>query len=156
MQDAIIFNMFQFATGKGGQMVRRIGLTLVGLFCAGFLLLNGCDRMRSGDNATERTENGEAGGQRPEITPGRDAGRNHAEGAALFDRHCAGCHPQGGNTINSQKTLDSRSLAAGGITTRAHIVDKMRRPGPGMPRFDKDRLSDAEAEKIAAHIQASF
>lgn len=137
-------------------MVRRIGLTLVGLTCAVFLLLLGCDRTRSGSNEADGTEHGEERVQRPATTPGRDKGRAHAEGAVLFDRYCAGCHPQGGNTIDSRKTLESRSLAAGGITTTAHIVDKMRRPGPGMPRFDVDRLSDAEAEKIAAYIQASF
>jgi cytochrome c6 len=37
------------------------------------------------------------------------------EGAPLFDLHCAGCHPQGGNIIRRGRTLRESALRRQGI-----------------------------------------
>ncbi len=78
------------------------------------------------------------------------------DGQALFQQHCAVCHPGGGNIINPLKVLDGETLAANGIETIDDIVGIMRQPGPGMSSFDKDLLSDQEAERIAEYILQSY
>ncbi|OEU60523.1 MAG: hypothetical protein BA870_00495 [Desulfuromonadales bacterium C00003094] len=79
-----------------------------------------------------------------------------SDGQALFQQHCAVCHPGGGNIINPLKGLDGETLAANGITTVGDIVDNVRQPGPGMSRFDKDLLSDRDAGCIAEYILQSY
>ena len=78
------------------------------------------------------------------------------DGQALFQQHCAVCHPGGGNIINPLKTLDGETLAANGIETVGDIVDNMRQPGPGMTRFDKEQLSDRDAGRIAEYILQTY
>jgi cytochrome c6 len=77
-------------------------------------------------------------------------------GEALFAQHCAGCHPDGGNTINSQKTLHRKNLESNNIKTPGEIVSKMRNPGVGMPRFDRNIITDKDANKIAKYILKEF
>jgi cytochrome c6 len=79
-----------------------------------------------------------------------------AEGSALFQQHCATCHPDGGNTLYPQKSLQKGVLAANGITTPEGIISRMRNPGPRMKRFDSSELNDADARKIAAYILETF
>lgn len=78
------------------------------------------------------------------------------EGAALFQQHCAVCHPDGGNIINPEKPLHRDALKENGVTSTADIVAIMRNPGPGMTTFGPDTVSDAQAEKIAEHILATY
>jgi cytochrome c6 len=82
--------------------------------------------------------------------PGPETGR------VLFERHCAACHPNGGNTINPLKTLHGQALKANGITKARDIIAKMRHPGPGMIPFDKGTLSDQDAQSIADYILEAF
>lgn len=77
-------------------------------------------------------------------------------GEALFKEHCAVCHPNGGNIINPEMTLHKNSLAGHGITKPKDIVNKMRNPGPGMTKFDKNTISDDDAKKIAKYILETF
>jgi len=77
-------------------------------------------------------------------------------GAQLFSLHCASCHPNGGNTINPLKTLRPDVLRANNIRTPADIVEKMRNPGTGMPRFTPAVIPDRDALRIAEHILAGF
>ncbi|HKZ16937.1 MAG TPA: c-type cytochrome [Geobacteraceae bacterium] len=77
-------------------------------------------------------------------------------GEALFAQYCAGCHPDGRNTINPRKTLDRKSLEANNIKTPGEIVSKMRNPGVGMPRFDRNVITDKDAVKIAEYTLSSF
>jgi cytochrome c6 len=79
-----------------------------------------------------------------------------SRGAALFARHCAGCHPDGGNSVNPQKTLHRIDLAANGISTPADIVKKMRSPGRGMKQFDTTDISDDAAMVLAQYILITF
>jgi cytochrome c6 len=87
---------------------------------------------------------------------GPERGGSGLSGGELFLRHCSGCHPDGGNSKYPQKTLDRFTLAANGIHTAADIVAKMRNPGQGMTRFDRQTIGDADARKIAEYILATF
>jgi len=78
------------------------------------------------------------------------------EGKALFETHCALCHAGGENVINPQKTLHAESLKKHGITTASDIVKIMRNPKPGMIKFDKQKISDHDAEEIAEYILKTF
>lgn len=77
-------------------------------------------------------------------------------GEALFAENCATCHPDGGNVLYPQKSLQRQTLSANGITSPAEIVARMRNPGPRMKRFDRSELSDADARKIADYVLATF
>jgi cytochrome c6 len=50
--------------------------------------------------------------------------------------------PDGGDTINPQKTLHAKALAANNITKPEDIVKTMRNPGPGMNKFDQTTIPD--------------
>jgi cytochrome c6 len=86
-------------------------------------------------------------------TGDRESGQS---GQELFMIHCSGCHPNGGNVVYPQKTLDRMTLAANGITTPAGIVAKMRHPDAGMKQFDREAISDDDAGKVAKYILAAF
>lgn len=75
---------------------------------------------------------------------------------AEFDRHCASCHPDGGNIINQTKPLKKESLEKNGIKNWKDIVAKIRNPGPGMTSFNKKEISDKEAKAIAGYILKTF
>jgi cytochrome c6 len=77
-------------------------------------------------------------------------------GKALFEQHCAVCHPNGGNIINPKFTLHKKDRDAHGITKTADIIGKMRHPGPGMTKFDKSTIPDKDARKIANYILRTF
>lgn len=87
------------------------------------------------------------------------------EGESLFTEHCSVCHPDGGNVINPLKTLHKNDLKANNIKTAEDIVKKMRNPGPvpthpqewaGMKIFDRKKISDEQALKIAEYILKTF
>ncbi len=77
-------------------------------------------------------------------------------GEELFYDRCAACHPNGGNVLNPQKTLQKIDREARGIRTPEDIVRTMRNPGPGMTRFTPDLLSDADARKIAEYVITTY
>lgn len=78
------------------------------------------------------------------------------DGKREFEEHCAVCHPDGGNTINSLKPLSRKLLKANGIKSAKDIIAKMRNPGPGMTRFDEKTISDKEGKAIAEYILKTF
>ncbi|MFB3926245.1 MAG: c-type cytochrome [Syntrophales bacterium] len=88
--------------------------------------------------------------------PGATLADSPESGSALFQQHCAVCHPGGGNSINPQYTLNRASMSSHGIKTAADIVDKMRHPGPGMTRFSRQVISNRDADKIAQYILTTF
>ena len=77
-------------------------------------------------------------------------------GEGLFKKHCVLCHPNGGNIIRPEKTLMKDHLEAHGIKTPGDIVNVMRNPGKGMKKFPEDKLSDADAKKIAEYVLETF
>jgi cytochrome c6 len=78
------------------------------------------------------------------------------DGKKEFEEHCAVCHPNGGNIMNTAKTLGKKELAASGVKSAKDIIAKMRKPGPGMTAFDKKAVSDKEAKAIAEYILKTF
>lgn len=77
-------------------------------------------------------------------------------GKEEFQQHCAVCHPDGGNIIHAEKTLKKDVLAANNIKTPEDIIGKMRNPGPGMTKFDKETIPDIEARAIAEYVLGAF
>ncbi len=96
-----------------------------------------------------------AGGTGAEMAQ-KEAGVMLEEGKALFQKHCAVCHPEGGNIINSKKTLYKKDLDANNLKTAEDIVSNMRNPGPGMTKFGEEKISNEEATKIAEYILHTF
>lgn len=77
-------------------------------------------------------------------------------GEALFKQHCSLCHPEGGNNVNPQKTLQKKDREANGVKTASDIMGKMRNPGPGMTTFDEKTIPDKDAKEIAKYILKTF
>jgi cytochrome c6 len=77
-------------------------------------------------------------------------------GQELFKERCAACHPDGGNILTPAYTLHKKNREAIGVKTAADIVEKMRHPGPGMPRFDETMIPDKDATAIAEYILKTF
>jgi cytochrome c6 len=77
-------------------------------------------------------------------------------GEKAFVKHCAICHANGGNIINTAKPLYKKSLEANGFRKPADIVRNMRNPGPAMTRFDEKTIPDKEARAIAEYILKTF
>lgn len=90
------------------------------------------------------------------LPPAGAAEKDVAGGEDLFKKHCAMCHPDGGNIINPKKTLGSKALAEANIKSAKDVVGKMRNPGPGMPRFDEKSLPDEQAKAIAEYVLTTF
>lgn len=78
------------------------------------------------------------------------------DGKKEFAEHCAVCHPNGGNIVNRQKTLDRKAMQANGIRSPRAIIATMRTPGPGMTAFDEKTISNKEARAIADYILKTF
>jgi cytochrome c6 len=81
---------------------------------------------------------------------------NASQGEQAFIKNCAVCHLNGGNVINTAKSLHKKDLAKSGIDRPADIVGNMRNPGPAMPRFDDKAISDKTARAIAEYILKTF
>ncbi len=77
-------------------------------------------------------------------------------GKELFEKNCAGCHPNGGNSMKPAFSLHKKDLKAHKVDSVKGIVEKMRRPGPGMPSFSKSMISDAQAKEIANYILKTY
>jgi mono/diheme cytochrome c family protein len=77
-------------------------------------------------------------------------------GEELFKKRCSMCHPNGGNIIKPEMTLHKKHLAIHGIKTADDIIRIMRNPGPGMPKFSEDILSNEDAKGIAEYILKTF
>jgi cytochrome c6 len=78
------------------------------------------------------------------------------DGGKEFQKHCAVCHPGGGNIVNAKKALHKKDLEANGVKSVKDIIHTMRHPGPGMTKFDTKTISDKEAKAIAAYIMKEF
>jgi cytochrome c6 len=79
-----------------------------------------------------------------------------SRGETLFQENCSPCHPDGGNIINPAFTLHKKDREAHGVMTAKDIMGKMRNPGPGMTKFDKETISDKDAKAIAEYIMKTF
>jgi len=59
-----------------------------------------------------------------------------SNGAALFNKHCSGCHRD-----------------ASKLKKDVNLVESMRNPMPPMPIFDRDKINDLDAQAIADFIR---
>jgi cytochrome c6 len=98
----------------------------------------------------------------PVSSPAASAGMTRKE---LFERHCANCHPDGGNRLNPLQTLRRSDLEANGFRTARDIVNKMRDPEAfsphlgkwsAMKKFDRKVLPDEDAFRIAEYVLDVF
>jgi cytochrome c6 len=90
--------------------------------------------------------------------PSADADGGAISGKRLFEKHCALCHPDGGNVVNPQKTLKKKDLDARGLNTADTLVNYMINPGSGMPKLvhgDRE-ITKAQAQGIAIYILETF
>jgi cytochrome c6 len=78
------------------------------------------------------------------------------DGKKDFKKHCSICHPNGGNIMKPTKPLWRKRLEANGVKGVNDIIAKMRKPGPGMPRFNEKKIPDKEAKAIAEYILKTF
>jgi cytochrome c6 len=152
---------------EGRQIMRNsIKMTVLGCVAAGMILVAGCGREEpqepvgnagGADAMPMDMEHDMADGMQDMGDAERDMmAETTNDGAALFQQHCAVCHPDGGNIINPEKPLHRDALEENGVTSTADIVAIMRNPGPGMTTFGPEAVSDAQAEKIAEHILATY
>jgi cytochrome c6 len=139
------------------KVLLRAALMLVAV---GLLFAPGCKKAQEEQVGSRWPGQTAAAGEMPAVeAPGPDQAATEAvqaPGEALFMQHCAVCHPNGDNIINPEKPLGRASLERNGITSPADIVAIMRHPGPGMMIFDRNVISDQDAEKIAEYILGTF
>ncbi len=77
-------------------------------------------------------------------------------GEVLFKANCAVCHPDGANIVNPAKTLHKKDREANNVKTVNDIIQRMRKPGPGMTQFDQKTIPDKEAKEIAEYVLKTF
>lgn len=77
-------------------------------------------------------------------------------GEAMFKKHCAICHRDGGNIVNPKKTLYKKDLDASNFKKADDIVRLMRNGGTGMPKFNEKTIPDKDATEIAEYILKTF
>ena len=71
--------------------------------------------------------------------------------AKLFEIHCVGCHPQGGNIIRRGKTLKQAALQKNKVDTLEAIATLVANGKNNMPAF-QDRLSLGEIKEVSAYV----
>jgi cytochrome c6 len=128
-------------------MYRRIAPVIV-IMAVGVGLLGGCKK--------ETPRETEAPQAAPAPQPAPTPPAQTASGETLFKQHCAVCHPDGGNIIKPEKTLNVKALKTNNITKAGDIVKNMRNPGPGMTKFDKETIPDKDAMAIGEYILETF
>jgi cytochrome c6 len=139
-------------------MRRRIVVTLA-VVAVSAISLAGCKKQQQGSEApatgTATTAPATTAPAAPGAAPG-GAATTAASGEELYKKHCAACHPDGGNPMNPKKTLHSGDMARNNVKTADDVVKLMRNPGTGMTKFDDTTLPDADAKAIADYTLATF
>ncbi|QNI74020.1 cytochrome c553 (cytochrome c6) [Synechococcus sp. NOUM97013] len=74
-----------------------------------------------------------------------------SSGAELFDLHCAGCHPNGGNIIRRGKTLKLKALEQQGINN-AEAIAAIARTGIGQMSGYAEALGEGNDVIVADWI----
>jgi cytochrome c6 len=76
------------------------------------------------------------------------------EGSPLFEAHCAGCHPGGGNIIRRGKTLKQKALTQNGYD-RPETLTEIITHGKGnlMSAFG-DKLTPEEIQAVVTYVLA--
>jgi cytochrome c6 len=79
-----------------------------------------------------------------------------AGGGEIFKAKCAVCHPDGGNIMKKEKTLHKKDLEANKLKSAKDLVKYLRKPGPGMTKFDEQSLPDKDAKEVAEYVLKTF
>lgn len=74
-----------------------------------------------------------------------------AQGAALFETHCAGCHINGGNIVRRGKTLQLKALERNQVNTLEAIAALVSN-GKGNMSAYQTKLSAAEIQEVSAYV----
>lgn len=74
-----------------------------------------------------------------------------ASPAALFEFHCAGCHPNGSNIVRRGKSLQPQALKRHGVDSVAAITTLITQ-GKGLMSAYGDRLTPAEIQTLAEYV----
>ena len=72
-------------------------------------------------------------------------------GQQVFQVHCAGCHPQGGNIVRRGKTLQWQALQRNHVDTLAAIVDLVTHGQANMSAYG-DRLTPDEIRNVSSYV----
>ena len=72
-------------------------------------------------------------------------------GAQLFDLHCAGCHPNGGNIIRRGRTLKLKALEKQGLNN-APAIAQIAREGIGQMSGYVDALGEGNDIVVAEWV----
>ncbi|MBD2353197.1 c-type cytochrome [Tolypothrix sp. FACHB-123] len=84
------------------------------------------------------------------VTPSATAA-DIANGAKIFNIHCAGCHENGGNIIRRGKTLKKKALKKNGMDSLEAITSIVTNGKSNMSAY-KDRLTTEEIKDVAAYV----
>lgn len=74
-----------------------------------------------------------------------------SNGAQLFEIHCAGCHPKGGNIIRRGKNLKQQALKRNQMDSLEAIAEIVTHGKNNMSAFG-DRLSTSEIQAVSAYV----
>lgn len=74
-----------------------------------------------------------------------------ADGAQLFEVHCAGCHINGGNIVRRGKTLKLKALQRNGVDSLEAIAQLVAQ-GKGNMSAYADRLTAPEIQAVSAYV----
>ncbi|MCX7592605.1 MAG: c-type cytochrome [Fischerella sp.] len=74
-----------------------------------------------------------------------------ANGAKIFQVHCAGCHINGGNIVRRGKNLKLKALKKYGVDSIEGISSIVTNGRNNMSAY-KDRLSQQEIQDVAAYV----
>ncbi|HLO83866.1 MAG TPA: c-type cytochrome [Nostocaceae cyanobacterium] len=74
-----------------------------------------------------------------------------ANGAKIFNVHCAGCHVNGGNIVRRGKTLKKNALKKYGMDSLEAITAIVTNGKSNMSAY-KDRLTEQEIQNVAAYV----
>ena len=85
--------------------------------------------------------------------PGTSTARaaDTANGAKIFQVHCASCHPKGGNIIRRGKNLKKRALKRNKRDSLQAIASLVANGKSPMSAY-KDRLTAREIEDVSAYV----
>ncbi len=75
----------------------------------------------------------------------------HDNGAVLFDLHCSGCHPGGGNIIRRGKTLKLKALQRYQVDSLETMIPLITQ-GKGIMSAFGDRLSPEDIKTVAQYV----
>ena len=73
------------------------------------------------------------------------------KGAELFQIHCVGCHPHGGNIVRRRKNLKIRTLKRNKLDSVEAIAYLVKNGKNNMSAY-KDRLTETEIESVSDYV----